>query len=535
MKKIFISMLIAAATLTASAAGKYNSVWVDNVSSLEGTAPSFSGKVAVDAAGNTFAANVFDKAISLGGKTLEPVGTSSYITKYGIDGKAEWAVAISGAATVTAMKADAAGNLVVAGTFADEVEFGTTSGEALTKGGVKIDDAYVSTQDAGFVAFYGADGKLNSLTSFVPERPANMADLLIFPAGGDFTFYINNISLDENGNAICSAVYSGATKVGDTTFEGSYDDVFMGGFYYDILKASSVFKLTPAGECTELVKLGYAAPQASMEDQYKLLAGTGTYKDGMVYAAFTGYGPLQLSTKTAAESFTTTFQNYSFYLAKVNAATGEIVKTAVVPAANADAYSPFAVKNVFVEGDNFYGLGYETAEAGKQMFVITAPAADIATADKKTFTTANGNVAFYGVNAAAYDEGILFSAAGYYTETEAEPNPKPEGWKPAYRNGDFANTSKGFFFNGDFTAVSTIDDASAIAAAPGKFQAVAIAATAGSQYKLYGNDAAGVSSIEYSANTPVEYFNLQGMRVKNPSAGIYIIRQGNKVSKAYIK
>lgn len=38
-----------------------------------------------------------------------------------------------------------------------------------------------------------------------------------------------------------------------------------------------------------------------------------------------------------------------------------------------------------------------------------------------------------------------------------------------------------------------------------------------------------------NANAPKEYFNLQGMRVSNPANGIYIVRQGNKVSKQYVK
>ena len=32
-------------------------------------------------------------------------------------------------------------------------------------------------------------------------------------------------------------------------------------------------------------------------------------------------------------------------------------------------------------------------------------------------------------------------------------------------------------------------------------------------------------------NAPVEYYNLNGMRVANPDKGIYIVRQGNSVKK----
>lgn len=56
-----------------------------------------------------------------------------------------------------------------------------------------------------------------------------------------------------------------------------------------------------------------------------------------------------------------------------------------------------------------------------------------------------------------------------------------------------------------------------------------------SGYTLTGTD--GIADIEADTTTgPVEYFNLQGMRVKGtPAAGIYIRRQGNRVDKVYVK
>lgn len=44
----------------------------------------------------------------------------------------------------------------------------------------------------------------------------------------------------------------------------------------------------------------------------------------------------------------------------------------------------------------------------------------------------------------------------------------------------------------------------------------------------------GVESDECS-DAPVEYYNLQGMRVENPTSGIYIRRQGSKTSKVFIR
>ena len=46
----------------------------------------------------------------------------------------------------------------------------------------------------------------------------------------------------------------------------------------------------------------------------------------------------------------------------------------------------------------------------------------------------------------------------------------------------------------------------------------------------------GVEAVEIEdADAPVEYYNLQGVRVANPQNGLYIVRQGNKVSKQIIR
>ena len=46
----------------------------------------------------------------------------------------------------------------------------------------------------------------------------------------------------------------------------------------------------------------------------------------------------------------------------------------------------------------------------------------------------------------------------------------------------------------------------------------------------------GVAAIEAEGNeAEVEWFSLQGVRVENPTAGLYIRRQGNKVEKVVVK
>lgn len=62
--------------------------------------------------------------------------------------------------------------------------------------------------------------------------------------------------------------------------------------------------------------------------------------------------------------------------------------------------------------------------------------------------------------------------------------------------------------------------------------------TSGDRVKVYLKKTvpgAGVDDIVTEADAPVEYFNLQGVRVENPSAGMYIRRQGSTVTKEIIR
>ena len=44
----------------------------------------------------------------------------------------------------------------------------------------------------------------------------------------------------------------------------------------------------------------------------------------------------------------------------------------------------------------------------------------------------------------------------------------------------------------------------------------------------------GIANVIADENAPVEYYNLQGVRVANPEQGFYIKRQGNKVEKVVL-
>ncbi|MCM1142914.1 MAG: hypothetical protein NC453_30485, partial [Muribaculum sp.] len=71
----------------------------------------------------------------------------------------------------------------------------------------------------------------------------------------------------------------------------------------------------------------------------------------------------------------------------------------------------------------------------------------------------------------------------------------------------------------------------------------AMGATSGSLYYaspavstlVITTDAAGIEDVVAEDNAPVEFFNLQGVRVANPENGVFIRRQGATVSKVLVK
>ena len=55
----------------------------------------------------------------------------------------------------------------------------------------------------------------------------------------------------------------------------------------------------------------------------------------------------------------------------------------------------------------------------------------------------------------------------------------------------------------------------------------------GTNSSLSGLENIAVEAIDTTA--PAEYYNLQGIRVANPTPGIYLIRQGAKVTKQLLR
>ncbi len=85
---------------------------------------------------------------------------------------------------------------------------------------------------------------------------------------------------------------------------------------------------------------------------------------------------------------------------------------------------------------------------------------------------------------------------------------------------------------------SVTSDSGDVTVTPDGDDAISFETKEGGKYTVLLDEGAGIDSIvedEVDENAPVEYYNLQGIRVENPTNGFYIVKQGNKVSKRIIR
>jgi hypothetical protein len=165
------------------------------------------------------------------------------------------------------------------------------------------------------------------------------------------------------------------------------------------------------------------------------------------------------------------------------------------------------------------------------------PFADKDIIDVPVTFVASGDV----YNAKAYVEGNtiiftdLFTAVGVeYTIEDGEISSPGEGYDTSFVYNDVEQTY--IYFEGDYDDAYFTYDAET-------YTVTVSAYFYDSWEEVYFSfvlpealrPTTGVSSVAVDANSPVEYFNLQGVRVANPENGIFIRRQGKKVQKVVVR
>ena len=237
--------------------------------------------------GTVYVTGTFDQEITLNplNTALVPVAKSAFLAKYGKDGNALWAVALQGAATITAVSADENG-VVVAGVFADEVKVGSEGSEGTTITGMADNANEVSA----FILRYDASGKLLASKVIVPELDEELVNsFMYFPEGDDTYFKPSQVQLDGE-KVYLSAKYSAVNKLSDAlTLNGSAVNVF--DFMYMDIASMAIVSFDTNLENPELV-YDVKTSEALSYNQMEPTSLTFTVADGKVWAAGSGYGTL---------------------------------------------------------------------------------------------------------------------------------------------------------------------------------------------------------------------------------------------------
>lgn len=355
MKKVLLLVFCAVAMLTVQAQPTVTNSWTKSQTDILSAANvNNSNPVAVSAQGDMYATGLFTESFTFGGKEIEAVATSSYLLKYGTDGAEKWGVALTGAATIKTITTDGAGNVYIAGNFADELTFGSTDGNTQVKEGIKMDGTPIADQAAGFVAKYDVNGVLKAVQSFVSKPlPELEATGIYFPEAGDYRFDINNIAYSD-GKLYASASYKGLTENNGFSFKGGYFDLDGGGFWYGDLVSGAVFSLNDQLEVDGiLANMGVTGGKST--DLSSVQSVSFAVAEGKLYSGFVASGKQTLTIGSKEQAFDLSQENgvteYGHILSIIDLADGSSSLTKKYSTTH-DAYGNYCfIKSMLVKGD----------------------------------------------------------------------------------------------------------------------------------------------------------------------------------------
>ena len=506
--------------------------------------------------------------------------TSAYVLSYGSYGSPLAAFVIEGAAQVTAMTCDD-NNLYVAGVFADKVTFHSASATGKTEEveGLKLEDKPVAQKSASFIAVYSLEGELQSVKTFGPESLASLVETgMYYPSGEDLFFHISDIQ-HYDGKLYVSTNYTGETKIGGVTLEGTYQDPWGGVYFIDIAN-SAVLSIDAATLSTATVEMSVETKGPVYSDE-KAESSPITFnvsKAGL-YGAFipSGIGELTVKNGSLTETINLTTDSPDLYAL---AGAGKLVKIEKKKDSD-NLINHNVISNVLVENGKVWMLGstdieLPSAKAGEgtavtgsnDLFVATFSASDL------SLTSVVGNASEEGTtdipqadgsakaqpnyerpqgaitvndylmliyNTLDFNGDYIRSSIKLFTGTEFKTpesistvsrpaTPYPVATGICRNNGDGINAS----YN---TAVIALPVVAAVDADPSGAAQPENQVSFTFQYGSFNQDliSSGINAIapDYiDENAPVEYYNLQGIRIINPTEGQVVIRrQGSKAEK----
>ena len=243
-------------------------------------------------------------------KDMVPTTNSdAFIIKYNQDMTEQWAVQLSGVASVTAMLADDNGGMYVAGTFAAEVTMGSTDGNVKKITGYVDKDwnEYVEYEGASFVAHYDAAGVLLAVGTILPDKDQELEDYAA--ENGMFIFYDGNpcctVSklINVDGNVYAVAEFEGAVSSADGSkkvVSGSYANIdFMMG---ELLRAGTVIELSDELSAESFPVVVASRSFADGNETGEEVTSFAAASDGSkIYVAFNSTGTINVTTDNGSE------------------------------------------------------------------------------------------------------------------------------------------------------------------------------------------------------------------------------------------
>ena len=284
MKKVFLTVILLASIIIASAKEYNTSIWNRTLTTVS-KAEELSGvHTLVDKDGSVYVTGTYDKDLSFAGNTLKNDGlTSAYMAKYDRNGNEKWLVGFNGTSLITAITTDADGNVYIAGTFFDDASFKGTNGSNVFS--LESEDSY-----AAFFVSLDANGQVLAKRAIYSEANGDaLSSGMYFPEEGDV--YLRPTNLMVSGDK----VYVSVNFTGDVPafgWKGSYLDIF--GFMYMDNKSAGVFSMDKSFK----YETGIAVVQKKdnfSDQQFYPEALNFTVNDGKVYIGFFGFGNLTIS------------------------------------------------------------------------------------------------------------------------------------------------------------------------------------------------------------------------------------------------
>lgn len=278
--------MLALATVVARAESVATApTWTDELTTTAEIADLHRGAaMTIDNEGNAIVTGSYTTELQFAGSYLEATATSAFVAKYDKAGNKKWAAGLKGAATISAITTDAAGNIYAAGVFADVVKILNANGESkqtITGMADRPDKA------TGFIVKYSKDGEYVASKTITPKTNAALAGMGLwdYSSAG---FYTKKLVVDGT-KLYLSAAYKGDVNVDNVALSGKYVTMFDFMLQDAVSMCVLSFNTSDLGDAKTVSYFG-AKEQATTDLLYQTEDVNFDVHDGKVYVGYVACG-----------------------------------------------------------------------------------------------------------------------------------------------------------------------------------------------------------------------------------------------------